>query len=112
LSKNTYAYHCHPHKFGLFYNTHQQINPTLQLMETIKDKVEAFNRLITHDETVKAMELFYTDDVELQENEDVPRAGKQACIEREKAALSKFGLAIEIIKQAIDDVNGVVLVST
>jgi predicted DNA-binding protein YlxM (UPF0122 family) len=77
-------------------------------MSTLKDKVEAFNQLITNDETVKAMELYYTDDVELQENEATPRTGKQACIIREKAALEKFDLVVEITKQAIDDVNQVV----
>ena len=77
-------------------------------MSTLKDNVEAFNQLITNDETVKAMELYYSDDVELQENETTPRAGKQACIIREKAALAKFDLVVEITKQAIDDVNQVV----
>lgn len=77
-------------------------------MDTLKDKVEAFNQLITNDETVKAMELYYTDDVELQENESAPRIGKQACIIREKAVLAKFGLVLEITKQAIDDINQVV----
>jgi predicted DNA-binding protein YlxM (UPF0122 family) len=77
-------------------------------MSTLKDKVEAFNHLITNDETVKAMELYYSDDVELQENETTPRAGKQVCIIREKAALAKFDLVVEITKQAIDGVNQVV----
>ena len=77
-------------------------------MDTLKDKVEAFNQLITNDETVKAMELYYTNDVELQENESAPRIGKQTCIIREKAVLAKFGLVLEITKQAIDDINQVV----
>lgn len=77
-------------------------------METLKQKVDAFNRLITADETVKAMELYYADDVTLQENEEAPRAGKQACMTREIAALAKFGLALEITNQAIDEAGGVV----
>jgi hypothetical protein len=77
-------------------------------MSTLKDKVAAFNQLITHNETVKAMEFYYADEVELQENEATPRKGKQACIARELAALAKFALAIEITKQAIDEINQVV----
>lgn len=77
-------------------------------MNTLKEKVQTFNQLIINDETVKAMEVFYADDVELQENEAAPRTGKEACIAREKLALSKFGLGIEITKQAIDEVNLVV----
>lgn len=74
----------------------------------LKEKVQTFNQLIINDETVKAMEVFYADGVELQENETPPRAGKDASITREKFLLSKFGLAIEIIKQAVDEVNQVV----
>jgi hypothetical protein len=74
----------------------------------LKEKVQTFNQLIINDETVKAMEVFYADDVELQENEAPPRKGKEACIAREKAALAKFGLGIEIIKQAVDEETQVV----
>ncbi|MDN5285661.1 MAG: hypothetical protein JWR38_1935 [Mucilaginibacter sp.] len=77
-------------------------------MNTLKEKVQTFNQLIINDETVKAMEVFYADEVELQENEATPRAGKEACIVREKAALAKFGLGLEILKQAIDEENQVV----
>ncbi|NHA05427.1 hypothetical protein G7092_16575 [Mucilaginibacter sp. HC2] len=77
-------------------------------MSTLKDKVEAFNQLITNDKTVQAMELFYSEEVELQENEATPTIGKQNCITREKFLLGKFGLALVITKQAIDEVNQVV----
>ncbi|MGN8072321.1 hypothetical protein [Mucilaginibacter sp. 22184] len=77
-------------------------------MNELKDKVEVFNRLITTDQTVKAMELFYAEEVELQENEAVPTTGKQNCISREKFLLGKFGLALVITKQAIDEANQVV----
>lgn len=77
-------------------------------MSTLKDKVEAFNQLITTDKTVQAMELFYSEEVELQENEATPTVGKQNCITREKFLLGKFGLALVITKQAIDEVNQVV----
>jgi|SRR4051812_20050844 len=77
-------------------------------MSKLKDKVEAFNRLITTDQTIKAMELFYSDEVALQENEAAATTGKQNCIAREKFLLDKFGLALVITKQAIDEVNQVV----
>ncbi len=77
-------------------------------MSTLKDKVEAFNQLITTDKTVQAMELFYSEEVELQENEAASTVGKQNCITREKFLLGKFGLALVITKQAIDEVNQVV----
>ena len=77
-------------------------------MSTLKDKVEAFNQLITTDQTVKAMELFYAEEVELQENEAAPTTGKQNCISREKFLLGKFGLALVITKQAIDEANQLV----
>lgn len=77
-------------------------------MDTLKHKVEGFNKLVTSGETVRAMELYYADDVSLQENEEPPRTGKQACIIREKAALAKFDLVVKITKQAIDEASGVV----
>ncbi|MBB6111489.1 hypothetical protein [Mucilaginibacter lappiensis] len=77
-------------------------------MNTLKDKVEAFNQLITNDKTVPAMELFYNDEVELQENEANTTTGKQNCIAREKFLLGKFDLALVITKQAIDEINQVV----
>jgi predicted DNA-binding protein YlxM (UPF0122 family) len=77
-------------------------------MDTLKNRVDHFNHLITTGQNVKAMELYYSNDVQLQENEAEPRIDKQVCITREKAALDKFDLLLEITKQAIDEVNQVV----
>jgi hypothetical protein len=45
-------------------------------MATLKEKVNELNNLIASGNTVKAMELFYADDVEMQENDELPRKGK------------------------------------
>ena len=77
-------------------------------MTTLKDNVLALNELIINDETVKAMELFYSHDVEMQENEDKPRKGKDVCIAREKMALEVFKIVGTLINQAIDEEKNVV----
>jgi hypothetical protein len=77
-------------------------------MTTLKDNVLALNELIINDETVKAMELFYSHDVEMQENEDKPRKGKDVCIAREKMALEVFKIVGTLMNQAIDEEKNVV----
>jgi hypothetical protein len=77
-------------------------------MTTLKDNVQTLNELILNDETVKAMELFYAHDVEMQENEDKPRKGKEFCIEREKMTLDTFKIVSVLINQAIDEEKNVV----
>ncbi len=55
------------------------------------------------------MERYYSDDVEMQENETPPRKGKETCIDYEKAMLDKVkDLKSELIQQAIDEKNNVV----
>jgi hypothetical protein len=77
-------------------------------MTTLKDNVNALNELIINDETVKAMELFYSHDVEMQENEDKPRKGKEPCIKYEKMILETFSIVSILINQAIDEEKNVV----
>jgi hypothetical protein len=77
-------------------------------MTTLKDNVHALNELIINDETVKAMELFYSHDVEMQENEDKPRKGKDTNIEHEKMILDTFKIVSTLINQAIDEEKNVV----
>lgn len=77
-------------------------------MTTLKDNVQALNDLITNNETLKAMELFYAHDVQMQENEDSPRKGKDACIAYEKMMLDIFDLDSILIDQAIDENRNVV----
>lgn len=77
-------------------------------MTTLKENVTALNTLITSKETLKAMDLFYAHDVQMQENEDQPRKGKDACIAYEKMLLDMFDLDSILIDQAIDEEKNVV----
>lgn len=77
-------------------------------MKTLKDNVEALNQLIINDETLKAMELFYAHDVQMQENEDKPRKGKDACMEHEKMMLDTFKLVSTLIDQSVNEERNVV----
>jgi hypothetical protein len=77
-------------------------------MATLKDHVHSLNELIVNYETVKAMELFYADNIEMQENEEAPRIGKRVCIEREKKTLGMLDLKSQLLNQVIDQENNVV----
>jgi S-ribosylhomocysteine lyase LuxS involved in autoinducer biosynthesis len=78
-------------------------------MATLKEKVNELNNLITTGNTVKAMELFYADDVEMQENNELPRKGKLFCINHEKENLQKVKNFVgKLLNQAIDNTNEIV----
>lgn len=67
------------------------------------------NDLIIKGEGLKAMKKYYADDVSMQENEDPPRVGKQACLEQEKRNLQMVtNVTSKLLNQAIDHKNGVV----
>lgn len=72
-------------------------------MTELKEKVNALNQLIINGDTIKAMEIFYSNDIEMQENEDIPRKGKCICIDTERNNLQKVkSLECNLINQAID----------
>ena len=78
-------------------------------METLREQVAAFNGLISQGETILAMERFYSEQVEMQENEEPPRCGKTRCINHERTNLDKVSnFQIQILNQAIDEKNGMV----
>ena len=78
-------------------------------MNTIYKNVQQLNELITRGETIKAMELFYSQTVLMQENEEDPRVGKAFCIEHEQKNLNKVkDFELQIIHQAIDPSKNVV----
>jgi hypothetical protein len=81
---------------------------TLAAMTTLTENVHSLNQLITDQETLKAMELFYAYDVQMQENEDTPRKGKEACIAHEKMLLETFSLVSTLIDQSINEERNVV----
>jgi hypothetical protein len=78
-------------------------------MTELKQRVNALNKLIISGDTVKAMETFYSNDIEMQENEDITRRGKAVCIDTERNNLQKVkSLECNLINQAIDDVKNIV----
>lgn len=75
----------------------------------LKQQVKELTQLIIAGDTIKAMELYYADDVEMQENEDPPRKGKQLCVEHEREALQQVtSLQCKLLDQAIDSATQVV----
>jgi len=73
-------------------------------MTELKVKVNALNQLIIAGDTIKAIETFYSDGIEMQENEDTPRKGKTVCIAAEKGNLQKVkSLESNLLNQAIDE---------
>jgi hypothetical protein len=77
-------------------------------MTTLKEKINELNHLIITGNTIKAMEFFYADTVEMQENNGLPRKGKLFCINHEKENLQKVKrFTGKLLNQAIDEVTGV-----
>lgn len=78
-------------------------------MTELKEKVNVLNQLIISGDAVKAMETFYSDDIEMQENEDVPRKGKNVCIDTERDNLQKVkNVKSILLNQAFDQEKNVV----
>lgn len=78
-------------------------------MAELKDKINALNKLIISGDTLKAMETFYSNDIEMQENEDIPRKGKSVCINMERANLQKIKSVVSnLLNQAIDPKKNIV----
>ena len=78
-------------------------------MTELKEKVNALNQLIISGDTIKAMETFYSNDIEMQENEDIPRKGKSVCIDSERDNLQKVkNVESILLNQAFDEENNVV----
>lgn len=77
--------------------------------EILKKNVEALTELISSGKTIEAMELFYSDNVTMQENEEKPRIGKNECINHEKKNLRRTkNFNGQLLNQAIDSAKQVV----
>ena len=71
-------------------------------MTEFEIKIAELNDLISTGETLKAIELFYSNNVSMQENEETPRIGKLNCINHEKQNLQKVKLLKgNLLNQAI-----------
>lgn len=71
-------------------------------MTEFEIKIAELNDLISTGETLKAIEVFYSNNVSMQENEETPRIGKLNCINHEKQNLQKVKLLKgNLLNQAI-----------
>ncbi|MDI9340350.1 MAG: hypothetical protein QM534_07225 [Sediminibacterium sp.] len=78
-------------------------------MTDLEIKTAALNNLILNGETLKAIELFYSDNVSMQENEEIPRIGKRKCWDNEQQNLKNVKeLKCKLLNQAINNKENVV----
>jgi hypothetical protein len=77
------------------------------LSENQKDftaSVDSLTSMILKGDTLQAMELFYSDTVVMQENEESPRIGKTTCLEHERKNLKRIkSMEAKLISQAINE---------
>lgn len=73
------------------------------------ESLKHLNELIIQGETLKAMELYYAENVTMQENTEIPRKGKAVCLAQEKQNRSKtHSLHCTLISQEVDTQKGCV----
>ena len=78
-------------------------------MKELEIKTAELNNLIFNGETLRAIELFYSDTVSMQENEETPRVGKQNCLDNEKQNLKNVKqFKCQLLNQAINNKENVV----
>lgn len=78
-------------------------------MTELEIKTTELNNLIFNGETLKAIELFYSENVSMQENEETPRVGKSKCLDNEKQNLKNVKeLKCKLLNQAINNKENVV----
>lgn len=79
-------------------------------MTDLEIKTAELNNLILNSETLKAIEIFYSDNVSMQENEEIPRIGKRKCWDNEQQNLKNVKeLKFKLLNQAINNKENVVL---
>jgi hypothetical protein len=82
---------------------------TMSDMTELQERVKMLNGFILSGDTIKAMETFYSEDIEMQENEEIPRRGKRVCIDAERSNLEKVKTISGILlNQALDENKNVV----
>lgn len=72
--------------------------------QTLAKHVEHFVRLLSEGKSLQAMELFYSDEVNVFENRALVRAGKPQCLrfEREQLAFQPHPPSFRLKRRAID----------
>ena len=72
-------------------------------MTTFEIKVAALNKLILNGNNLKAIALFYSNTVVIQENEEEPITGKSFYLDREKENIKNVkNYTAKLLNQAID----------
>jgi hypothetical protein len=78
-------------------------------MSSLRESSDQLTRLILSGETLKALELFYAPDIEMQENDHPPRKGKDLCLEMEMDNLANVKTVhAKLLAQEIDERLGTV----
>jgi hypothetical protein len=78
-------------------------------MIDLENCTRQLNELIMNGKTLQAMELFYDEDVQMQENEETPTIGKEKCMAKELSNIERTKQVVcKLLKQAIDKKNEVV----
>lgn len=72
--------------------------------------VEDFQALLKAGKTIEAIEKYYADDVQVQENNDAPRVGKSTILAHEKSNIDRVkNFKINITSSVTDEAQGLVL---
>ena len=70
----------------------------------IAQQVSQLYALLEEGNPVRAMELFYHDNVTMQENDDEPRKGKAFCLQYESGLMASVkNFTVKILLQAINE---------
>jgi hypothetical protein len=78
-------------------------------METLRDNIAAFHKLLKEGRTTEAMEKFYSESVVMQENNSPPRAGKKLNLEHEQNNLKRVkAMHGELANMAMNEHSGIV----
>ncbi len=79
-------------------------------MINLTEKVAQLNEWITAGKHAEAIDLFYAEDTQMQENEQAPRQGKAFCVAHERKNLANVkSVKSTLLNQAIDLSKNVVL---
>ncbi len=79
-------------------------------VDDLSTAVEDFQSLVKQGKTLEAIEKYYADDIQIQENSEAPRVGKQAMLQREKGLLDQIkSIKFDILSSVIDEAKGLVL---
>jgi hypothetical protein len=78
-------------------------------MKNLSEQVQKLNEMITSGKHAEAIEIFYAEDTQMQENEEEPRRGRDFCVAHERKNLAKVkSVTSKLLNQAIDNQQDIV----